>query len=208
MPAASPLAPPAPARPADPPHLHHRAMDNLAFIRDTMARATAVTSISGRGIAGTGFVALGAAGLLAGQPVGARWAATWLAAAAVALPLVALASVRKARRTNAPLLSAPGRKLLFAVLPPFAAGALLTPALWRAGAFAWLPAVWLLLYGAGVTTGGAYSVRALPVMGAAFMALGAAALAAPPAWGPALMAAGFAGLHLGFGLHIARRHGG
>jgi hypothetical protein len=183
-------------------------MDNLEFIRDTMARAAVVTSISGQGIAGAGLVALAAAAASATQPVGARWAVTWLAAAALALPVSAVASVRKARRANAPLLSAPGRKLVLAFLPPFAAAALLTAGLWRADAFGWLPAVWLLLYGAGVTTGGAFSVRAVPVMGAAFMVLGAVALAAPPAWGGALMAAGFSGLHLGFGAYIARRHGG
>jgi hypothetical protein len=45
-------------------------------------------------------------------------------------------------------------------------------------------------------------------MGLAFMALGAAALAAPVAWGNAFMAAGFGGLHVLFGIWIARRHGG
>lgn len=209
-----PAAPPRPRRHEsadtrqEPPALHRRAMDNLEFIRDTMARAAAITAVSGRGIAASGVVALGAAALAARQPEGARWAGTWLAAAGAALPVTAWASVRKARRTNAPLLSAPGRKLVLSFLPPMVAGAFLTAALWRVGAFSLLPAVWLLLYGAGVTTGGAFSVRAVPVMGLAFMALGTIALAAPASWGNAFMAAGFAGLHLGFGSYIARRHGG
>jgi len=40
------------------------------------------------------------------------------------------------------------------------------------------------------------------------MALGLVALLAPGSWGNALLMAGFGGLQLGFGLWIARRHGG
>ena len=206
MPAASPAA--RRAEPADAPALHQRAMDNLEFIRDTMARAGSVTAVSGRGIAASGLVALAAAALAAGDAVGPRWAGWWFAAAAAALPITAAASAHKARRTSAPLLAAPGRKLVLSFLPPVVAGALLTAGLWRAGAFGLLPAAWLLLYGAGVATGGAFSVRAVPVMGLGFMALGALALAAPAGWGNPLMAAGFGGLHLGFGAYIGRRHGG
>jgi hypothetical protein len=93
-------------------------------------------------------------------------------------------------------------------VPPLLVGVLLTIALVRAGQVGTLPGTWLLLYGTGVVTGGAYSVRIVPLMGLCFMALGSIALFAPAAWGNALMAIGFGGFHLAFGLVIARRYGG
>ena len=72
-----------------------------------------------------------------------------------------------------------------------------------------MPGTWLLLYGTGVVTGGAFSVRVVPLMGLCFMALGAVALFGPPAWGNAAHGArASALLHIVFGLIIARRYGG
>ncbi|MEM9996942.1 MAG: hypothetical protein AAF809_04520, partial [Bacteroidota bacterium] len=71
-----------------------------------------------------------------------------------------------------------------------------------------LPGVWLLCYGLGVASAGMFSVRLVPLMGACFLALGALALLSPAAWGDAYLAAGFGGLHIVFGLLVARKYGG
>jgi hypothetical protein len=67
---------------------------------------------------------------------------------------------------------------------------------------------WLLLYGAGVLTGGMFSVPVVRLMGACFMALGLLALASPADWNNVWLAAGFGGLQCVFGIYIARNHGG
>jgi hypothetical protein len=51
-------------------------------------------------------------------------------------------------------------------------------------------------------------VRAVPLMGAAFLTLGTFALLMPSVPGDALMAAGFGGVHLAVGFVIVRRHDG
>ena len=68
--------------------------------------------------------------------------------------------------------------------------------------------MWLLLYGAGLVAAGAWSVKTVPQIGAAFMTLGTAALLLPSEWGNWLLIAGFGGLHVAFGVIVGRKHGG
>jgi hypothetical protein len=126
----------------------------------------------------------------------------------VAIGIGVWAMSRKARKADLPLLSGAGRRFFLSFLPPALAGAVLTGALVRSGDLSLIPGVWLLLYGAAVVTGGTFSVRVVPLMGLCFMVLGGIALVSEPSWGDPLLAAGFGGLHLIFGLYIARKHGG
>ena len=191
----------------EPPALHERAMDNLRYIRETMERSTAFTAISGWGLVAIGVTAL-AASLVSAQKTFKVWLAVWIAEAVIALLIAGWSMDRKARAAKMPLLSGPGRKVAFSLSPPIFAGAIVTVVLYRAGLTNAIPGLWLLLYGTGVITGGMFSVSAVPIMGLCFMALGAAAFLAPAGFAGWLMAAGFGGLHLVFGVIIARRYGG
>ncbi len=187
--------------------LHTRAMDNLRFIRKTMESATAFTAVSGWGVVSVGVTAVFAA-LLAHGASPDRWILIWLGEAMLSFAIAGSATVRKARASKQPLFALPGRRFALSFAPPMLVGGLLTVVLQRAGLYDAIPGAWLLLYGTGIVTGGAFSVRVVPVMGLCFMAEGAVALFAPLAWRDWLMAGGFGLLHILFGFIIARRYGG
>jgi len=190
--------------------LDPRFADDLRFIRDTMERTAAFTAVSGWGQVLVGLSAVFAAWLAAQQSSSSSfgWLRVWLAEGIVGGVIALLSCTWKANRRGLPLFSGPARKVALGLAPPLVAGAFLTFWLFRAGLQGVLPAMWLLLYGAGIITGGAFSVAIVPVMGVCFMLLGGLATLAPAAWGNGFMAAGFGGLHMVFGFVIARRHGG
>jgi hypothetical protein len=192
----------------EPPALHARAKDNLAFIRDTMEAAGAFTAVSGWGMVAVGTVATVAAVIASSRHSPIQSVYVWLAAAVLATVIMLWAIVRKARKARMPLLSGPGRKFVLSFSPPMFVGALITIVLYRAGLPEMIPGMWLLLYGTAVVAGGAFSVKIVPVMGICFMLAGTLALFTPTSWNDWIMAAAFGGLHIGFGIPIARRHGG
>jgi hypothetical protein len=183
-------------------------MDNLSFIRGMMERAATFTALSGWGEVVIGVTAIAAALVAARQTLPWAWVATWLAEGGIAAGISVASMALKAHAANMPLLSGPIRKLVLSFSPAMFAGAMLTALFVNGGSYTLLPGVWMLLYGAAVISAGTYSVRSVPVMGSIFMLFGAAALVAPPSWHTWLLIAGFGGLHVLFGLWIARRHGG
>src|ERR1700733_2487436 len=171
--------------------LDDRARDNLRFIRETMERASSFTAVPGWGGVAMGITAAGAAVGASRQQAASAWLFTWLAEGPVALAI-----------------AGGGRKFALSFAPPMFTGALLTVILIHAGFNGAIPGVWLLLYGTGVVTGGAFSIRIVPLMGLCFMVLGTVALFCPATWGNAMLAGGFGGLHIIFGAIIARNYGG
>ncbi len=204
MPATQPL--PAPDR--EPSSLHLRAMDNLRFIRETMEGAALFTAVSGIGEVLVGVTALGAAWIASQQGTPASWLAVWGIEALLAVVINSTMILIKVRHARVSLVSKPVRRFALGLAPPLAAGGVVTYGLIASGQHSLLPGTWLLLYGTGIVTGGAFSVRIVPAMGACFMALGAIAFFAPSSWGNLLLALGFGGLHLIFGAVILRKHGG
>ncbi len=196
------------SRPAEPIALDARARDNLRFIRETMERAASFTAVPGWGGVAMGITALGAAAVASRQESSAAWLITWVAEAALAVAIAGWTTLSKARIAGVSLFSGPGRRFALSFVPPLLVGALLTIVLFRAELTAAIPGMWLLLYGTGVVTGGAFSIRIVPLLGLCFMVLGAVALFCPASWSNGFLAVGFGGLHIIFGAVIARRYGG
>src|SRR5436305_5888829 len=105
-------------QPPEPPALHARAMDNLAFIRNTMEAAGSFTAVSGWGMVAVGCLAVIASVLAIIEPDVTRSLIIWLAAAVLAPAVMLWAIVRKAELAKMPLLSGPGRKFLLSFSPP------------------------------------------------------------------------------------------
>lgn len=191
----------------EPVPIDRRAADNLRFIRDTMENAASFTAVPGWGGVVIGASAL-IAGLVAiGHPLSQQFS-VWLIEAILALLMGVVFLRWKSKRVAMPLKSRPARRALLSFVPPLLAGAVLTIVLFQIQQLAVIPGLWLMLYGVAVVTGGAFSVRIVPVMGLCFMLFGALSFFAPPAWQDGWLMAGFGGLHVVFGFLIARRHGG
>ena len=195
-------------RPAKPSSVGDHAAENLVFIRQAMERGATFTSIPGLGGIVMGLVGLATSVVAAQQPSANRWLIAWLGGAAIAAIVGLVAMARKARQRGADLLGANARRFAVGMAAPFVAGAAITYALWAVENFTVMAPSWLLLYGAGVLTGGIFSIPIVRAIGVCFMTLGIAAIATPPEWGNVWLAVGFGGLHIGFGAYIARNYGG
>ena len=195
--------------PTSPVAIDDHARDNLRFIRETMERAGSFHRRSRAGAASPW------ASPLSAPPPSRRaklplfpWLLTWIAEAFIAIIIASWTTYSKARQAGSSLFSGPGRRFVYSFAPPLFVGALLTVLHLRSGEIGPIPGQWLLLYGTGVVTGGAFSIRIVPLMGLCFMVLGSVALFSPWNWQNALLAAGFGGLHIIFGAVIARKYGG
>lgn len=188
--------------------LHAHAESNLRFIREKMEHASRFTGVPGWGGMLMGGVAIVAAIVASSRPDPQSWIVVWLVAAVVASLIGGWTMDHKARAAGTTMFADKGRRFLLGLMPPLLAGAVLTAALFLAGYDDPIPGLWLLMYGTACVTGGAFSIRLIPLMGICFMLVGIVALFVPLALGNWLLATGFGGLQLGFGFVIGRWHGG
>lgn len=189
------------------PAMDFQAENQIKYIRDVMSRATTFTAVPGKGMILMGIVALIAASI-ALLSTGTTWLFAWLGAVLIAPVVGFVALFRKARRTKTSLRSGVGQKFIVSFSSCLLVGLILSVGLWRADQWVMLPGIWMLMYGVGTVTGGALSIRIIPMMGVLFILAGGVALFVPLFWGNLLMAVSFGGFHLVFGVIIARYYGG
>jgi len=194
--------------PAEPVSLGDRAVDNLKFIRETMERSTHFTAVPGYGGILMGMTAIAAAYIGHQQLYLSNWLGVWLTEAALASAIGLLAMWQKSKIAGQSLFSVPAKKFAFGFAAPLVCGVVITLGLWRYEHYEIMAPVWMLLYGAAVVTGGAFSVRVVPVMGWLFIAAGAVQFMLPATYGNILMGTSFGLFHIIFGAIIARRYGG
>ncbi|MDJ0926608.1 MAG: hypothetical protein QNJ73_03070 [Gammaproteobacteria bacterium] len=188
--------------------LHSQALGNLEFIRQTMEGAGSFTAVPGTAGITMGTIGVLAA-LLASLPaLASHWLMIWLVAAALAALTGSLLIWYKAVAAGITIYTGPAKRFVLALAPALLAGAVLTIVLAYSNLDALIPGTWLLLYGCGVMAASVVSLPLITTLGACFMLLGMLAFVAPFGIENWLLGAGFGGLHLVFGVLLARQHRG
>jgi hypothetical protein len=195
-------------KPSTPTPIGASAVENLRYIRDTIAAAGTFTTVPGKGCIAMGVTALAASGLESVPGLASSWLPIWVGAAIMACAVALFFMEEKAKAQGLSLRRAVARRFFMTLVPAFVAGGVLTAALVHEVGRNSITGLWLLLYGSGLAACGVFAIRAVLVAGLAFMALGTVALGLPPSWSPAILALGFGGLHIALGVIIIKDHGG
>ncbi|MHC4984944.1 MAG: hypothetical protein ACYTFO_02185 [Planctomycetota bacterium] len=212
----------------------NKATEELAVIRQLMARPIRFSSMSGLAAIQAGVWALiGIAGdywafrrlrdpreaLLVG---GAIWAAVFV----LAVVGVLLLTRRREIAQGMPFWSPVKRRILSTILPPFVAAVGLTLIICARYAMTYsgkgypillewdliqgylIPSIWMLFYGVALWQLGQFSPGEVKVLGAAFIAAGLATALLWQGYPYWVMGITFGGFHILYGLVVWIRHGG
>jgi hypothetical protein len=194
--------------PSAPTPIGASALENLRYIRDTIAAAGTFTTVPGKGCIAMGITALTASALESVPRLASSWLQIWVGAAIMACAVALFFMEEKAKAQGLSLRRAVARRFFMTLVPAFVAGGVLTAALVHEVGRNSITGLWLLLYGSGLAACGVFAVPAVLVAGVAFMALGTVALGLPASWAPGILALGFGGLHIALGVVIIKEHGG
>jgi hypothetical protein len=195
------------------------AVEHLEVIRTLMERA----AVYRRALAPTTLLAggIGTVAALAGWVAGFQSPRTfslyWMFVGVVGIAAALLVMRRQALKDLEPFWSLPARRVAQAMLPPLVIGLvagwamilLPSPSL----GVAWLPAVWMVLYGCALHAAGFFMPRGIRLFGWGFVLIGSALLLGLSQGGEAAgaasirrahvwMGAAFGGLHLAYGLYL------
>jgi hypothetical protein len=184
-------------------NLDMHAIATLRYIRASMDGAGNVAIPGSAGIA-MGGIGLIAAALSLTPNLARYWLPIWVVAAPIAAMVGALLLTTSGSVATFVATGTPGRKLALGLLPSLFAGAVITAILWRADLTAPIPGTWLLLYGCALVSASVTTTAIVAWMGVGFAGLGIVALISPVAVHVPLLATGFGGLHILFGILIAR----
>ena len=181
--------------------LNVRAEGDLKLIRSMMQRTLRIVPLPGWGLATIGLIGLCTGWITRGMGE-AAWLTAWLASALLASAVAVVSSTWQFRRTGRSLFTGNGRRFWLSLAPGFLGALCLTWLLDAQELWAFLPALWLLLYGVSLLAASAHSVSQIFWMGWTFLVLGIAALVIP--YPDFFMTAGFGGLHLLYGFIVLR----
>lgn len=188
--------------------LQDKALVNLSYIRQTMETSRRFTAVPGWGGVWMGVVGLLAAWSSSLPALEEHWVTIWVSAAVVGATVGIVFLFRKIKHQQSNIIAATAQRFMWSLCPPLLSGLLLTVALWSQGIEQIIPCVWLLTYGAGVSATASFTIRPVAWLGCCFLFLGFVSIIVPAEMHNGLLALGFGGLHMVFGLHIARYHGG
>jgi hypothetical protein len=193
----------------------HVAAEHLQVIRTLMERSALYRRTLGPIMVYVGAVGGGAAmgGIALGIEALRAFCAWWLVAALVAIAGAFAIARRQALEDGEPFWSPPAMRVTQALLPPLAAGLLLSLALivFAPDYLRWLFVLGnALLYGCAVHAAGTFMPRGMKLFGWLIIVLAGAVLFTRPVFAPgatatadhALMGAFFGGAHLAYGAYL------
>jgi hypothetical protein len=151
-----------------------------------------------------GAIALAATALCLAPGMHRYWLAIWMTAALLGAIMGSVLIVRESSLRDLRLIGTPLHKFALCISPSLGAGLVLTAVHWSGGNLHAIPGTWLLLYGCALIAASAATIRVIAALGGLFVLFGLAALLLPEAAQLPMLGAGFGGLHIVFGLLIAR----